>query len=92
MHFCICSTKSLSFISRLRITSLLTVLVYSIVNCLYHALLFYDNIDHISISPRPQVIAQITKKIGNQKNVNLSKSCNLTFFQDKISELFLAFL
>ncbi len=31
---------------------------------------------------------QITKKIGNQKNVNLSKSWNLTFFQDKISELF----
>ena len=31
---------------------------------------------------------QIIKKIGNQKNVNLSKSWNLTFFQDKISELF----
>ena len=28
------------------------------------------------------------QKIGNQKNVNLSKSWNLTFFQDKISELF----
>ena len=31
--------------------------------------------------------AQITKKIGNQKNVNLSKSWNLTFFQDKILNL-----
>ena len=31
---------------------------------------------------------QIIKKIGNQKNVNLIKSWNLTFFQDKISELF----
>ena len=32
--------------------------------------------------------AQITKKIGNQKNVNLSKSWNLTFFQGKISDFF----
>ena len=29
---------------------------------------------------------QKTKKIGNQKNVNLSKSWNLTFFQHKIIE------
>ena len=31
---------------------------------------------------------QIIKKIRNQKNVNLSKSWNLTFFQDKISDFF----
>ena len=31
---------------------------------------------------------QKKQKKGNQKNVNLSKSGNLTFFQDQISEHF----
>ena len=33
-------------------------------------------------------VKQITKNVGNRKNANLSKSWNLTFFEDKISKIF----
>ena len=52
------------------------------------SLIFQNIPNFLHLDGFEESYAQITKKIGNQKNVNLSKSWNLTFFHDKISDFF----
>ena len=61
-------------------------------NCCAHLaanFLYFPNIPNfLYLDGFEETYGQKTKNIGNQKNANLSKSWNLTFFDDEISKLF----